>query len=157
MERFQILQDFVRCPFILLLSRSKFIRSLQTTVAWLSGQDLPYVKLVESLFHVRPKPFPENAIEEVRNRVHEAFSDFPGDDTTERVTRFQREGEVTGDAARKFIEVELQSESKEIGEMFKTSSWTACQAPKSWRSKAGSLSSQWLAGYSKTERRRKKT
>ncbi len=96
------------------------IKSLQTTVSWLSGEDTPYIKLVESLFHVKPKPFPENKIEQVRNQVHEAFSDFPGDDTTDRVTRFQRKGELTGDAARKFIEVELQGESKEIGEMFKT-------------------------------------
>ena len=96
------------------------IKSLETTVSWLSGQDFPYVKLVESLFHVQPRPFPESKIEQARNRVHEAFSDFPGDDTADRVTRFQKEGEIAGDEAREFIEVELQRESVEIGEMFKT-------------------------------------
>ncbi|MFX0046051.1 MAG: hypothetical protein ACFE8Z_09400, partial [Candidatus Hermodarchaeota archaeon] len=55
----------------------------------------------------------------VRNRVDEAFSEFPGADTAERVTRFQSAGEVTGDAAREFIEVELQKESVEIGELFR--------------------------------------
>jgi hypothetical protein len=96
------------------------VKSLKTTVSWLSGQEIPYAKLVESLYHIHVKPFSESMIEHVRSRVDEAFSEFPGDDTTDRVTRFQREGEVSGDVAQEFIEVELQRESVEIGEMFKT-------------------------------------
>jgi len=96
------------------------IKSLQTTVSWLSGRNYPYVELVENLFHIQPSFFSESTIEQVRNQVDEAFSDFPGDDTADRVTRFQKTGEVTGDVAGEFIEVELQKESVEIGEMFKT-------------------------------------
>ncbi|UCH05848.1 MAG: hypothetical protein JSW05_06695 [Candidatus Thorarchaeota archaeon] len=98
----------------------KDVSSLHTTVSWLSGQDFPYLELVERLLHVQPEAFPESKIEQVRREVEQAFSDFPGDDTADRVRRFQREGEIIGDDARRFIEVDLQKESTGIGEMFRT-------------------------------------
>ncbi len=96
------------------------LKSLRTTLLWLSGHDIPYVDLVEGLLHIKPKAFPESDVEEARQRVEEAFSTFPGEDTRDRVTRFRTEGEIEGPQAKEFIEVELQNESVEIGQMFKT-------------------------------------
>ncbi|MFQ5833278.1 MAG: hypothetical protein ACE5H4_11280 [Candidatus Thorarchaeota archaeon] len=96
------------------------IKSLRTTLLWLSGHEIPYVDLVEGLFHVEPRAFAESDVEAARQRVEDAFSTFPGEDTQDRVTRFRTVGEIIGPQAKEFIEVELQRESVEIGRMFKT-------------------------------------
>jgi hypothetical protein len=95
------------------------LHSLNTVVDWLSGKELSYEQLVEGLFHIELKQFPEDVIDESIRLLGLRISEFPGNDLRDKVTRFGSEGEVTGDDLKTLIENELQTKSKEVGELFR--------------------------------------
>ncbi|NHI90167.1 MAG: hypothetical protein EAX87_11640 [Candidatus Thorarchaeota archaeon] len=95
------------------------LHSLNTVVDWLSGKELSYAQLVEGLFHIELKQFPEDVIDESIRLLESRISEFPGKDLRDKVTRFGSEGEVTGNDLKILIEKELQTKSKEVGELFR--------------------------------------
>ena len=95
------------------------LHSLNTVVDWLSGKELSYAQLVEGLFHIELKQFPENEIDESIQLLESRISDFPGTSLLDKVTRFGSEGEITGNDLKILIEKELQPKSEEVGKLFR--------------------------------------
>jgi hypothetical protein len=95
------------------------LHSLNIVVDWLAGKEMSYAELVEGLFHIPLKRFPENEIDKNIHFLEERISEFPGDDLRDKVTRFGSEGEITGEALQQLIETELQNKSTDVGQMFR--------------------------------------
>ena len=95
------------------------LHSLNTVVDWLSGKELSYAQLVEGLFHIELRRFPEDVVDESIQLLESRMSEFPGNDLRDKVKRFGSEGEVTGNELKILIENELQTKSKEVGELFR--------------------------------------
>ena len=95
------------------------LHSMNVVVDWVSGKEMSYAELVEGLFHIKLKQFPEDDIDSNIQLVGKLISDFPGDDLHDKVTRFGSEGETTGVALQHLIENELQQKSVEVGQMFR--------------------------------------
>ena len=95
------------------------LHSLNVVVDWVAGKEMSYSDLVEGLFHITLKRFPENDLDRNIQLLEERISEFPGDDLRDKVTRFGAEGETTGEALQNLIENELQQKSLEVGQMFR--------------------------------------
>ena len=95
------------------------LHSLNVVVDWLAGEEMSYGDIVKGLFHIKLKKFPEKEIDDSIMDVEEKISDFPGEDTRDKVTRFSSEGEITGEALQHLIEDELQKRSIDVGQMFR--------------------------------------
>jgi len=104
------------------------LHSLNVVVDWLSGSDMSYAELVEGLFNIPLKRFPEEEIDKNILVLEERISDFPGDDLHDKVTRFGSTGEITGEALKQLIESELQAKSTEVGQMFRDRIYTTMGA-----------------------------
>ncbi|MFW9787210.1 MAG: hypothetical protein ACFFE2_09690 [Candidatus Thorarchaeota archaeon] len=115
---FDAMRDEVNDPLRLEYMMGE-LHSLNVVVDWLSGKDLSYAELVEGLFHTPLERFPEAEIDRNIQLLEEKISDFPGENLRDKVTRFGKEGEITGDKLQLLIETELQEKSKEVGLMFK--------------------------------------
>ncbi|MGD9395834.1 MAG: hypothetical protein PVJ05_05350 [Candidatus Thorarchaeota archaeon] len=95
------------------------LHSLNVVVDWLGGKKMTYAELVEGLFHIKLKKFPQAEIDKTIQLVEELISEFPGDNLRDKITRFTTEGEITGEALQSLIENELQEKSVEVGQMFR--------------------------------------
>ncbi|MFX1560345.1 MAG: hypothetical protein ACFFBL_07140 [Promethearchaeota archaeon] len=95
------------------------LHSLNVVVDWLAGKEMTYAELVEGLFHIPLKKFPEAVIDKTIELLEEKISEFPGNDTRDKVTQFGATGEITGEALQQLIETELQTKSIEVGQMFR--------------------------------------
>ena len=95
------------------------LHSLNVVVDWLAGKEMSYAELVEGLFHIALKRFPDAEIDQNIQLLEEKISDFPGDDLRDKVTRFGSEGEITGEDLQHLIENDLQKKSLEVGQMFR--------------------------------------
>ncbi len=104
------------------------LHSLNVVVDWLAGKEMSYAELVEGLFHIPLKRFPESEIDKSIQMLEESINEFPGDDLLDKVTKFSSEGEITGEALQKLLENELQKKSLEVGRMFRDRIFTAMGA-----------------------------
>jgi len=96
------------------------LHSLNVVVDWLDGKALSYAELVEGLFQIPMKKYPESEIDKSNELIAEVMIDFPGEDLADKIDRYTKEGEVTGDALKKLLETDLQQRSLEIGQEFRT-------------------------------------
>jgi hypothetical protein len=117
-QAFDALRDEIDDPLRLDFMMGE-LHSLNIVVDWLAGKEMSYAELVEGLFHIPLKRFPENEIDKNIQLLEERISEFPGDDLCDKVTRFGSEGEITGEALQQLIETELQNKSAEVGQMFR--------------------------------------
>ncbi|MHA2395146.1 MAG: hypothetical protein ACXAC0_00435 [Candidatus Thorarchaeota archaeon] len=117
-QTFDALRDEIDDPLRLDFMMGE-LHSLNIVVDWLAGKEMSYAELVEGLFHIPLKRFPENEIDRSIKLLEERISEFPGDDLRDKVTRFGSEGEITGEALQQLIETELQNKSAEVGQMFR--------------------------------------
>ncbi|MFW9963031.1 MAG: hypothetical protein ACFFCX_05695 [Candidatus Sifarchaeia archaeon] len=95
------------------------LHSLNMVLDWLDGTELSYSELVEGLFHIPMKKFTEVEIDKSIEIVTELLDGFPGDDLHDKITRFGKEGEITGDALQSLLENDLQQRALEIGQEFR--------------------------------------
>jgi hypothetical protein len=95
------------------------LHSLNIVVDWLDGRDLSYSELVEGLFQIPMEKFSEREIDKSIENVTNGLEKFPGDDLIDKLQRFAKEGEVTGEALQSLLESELQQRSLEIGNEFR--------------------------------------
>ncbi|MGY5863011.1 MAG: hypothetical protein RTV41_00260 [Candidatus Thorarchaeota archaeon] len=95
------------------------LHSLNVVVDWLDEKKLSYAELVEGLFQIPMKKYSEKEIDRSIELLAEAMSDFPGDDFRSKLQRFDKEGEVTGEALQNLLESNLQPRSTEIGQEFR--------------------------------------
>ncbi|MFW9805378.1 MAG: hypothetical protein ACFFFK_01455 [Candidatus Thorarchaeota archaeon] len=104
------------------------LHSLNVVVDWLSGRDQSYAELVEGLFQITLKKFPESQIDKSIALLEDSLSDFPGTNLRDKVTKFGSTGEITGEELQHLIEHELQEKSKEVGQMFRDQIFAAIGA-----------------------------
>jgi hypothetical protein len=93
--------------------------SFWTTMRWLSGVPLLYSDIVEGMFNIPLRGFRESEIDNKLSELEEMLAKYPGDDLPDKVNRFSKQGEVTGDVLRDLIENELQKSANSVGNMFK--------------------------------------
>ncbi|MFX1578479.1 MAG: hypothetical protein ACFFBJ_02445 [Promethearchaeota archaeon] len=117
-QTFDLMRDEVEDPLRLDYMMGE-LHSLNVVVDWLAGKDMSYAELVEGLFHTPLKKFPEAELDRNLILLEDQISDFPGNDLSDKVTRFGSAGEITGEELRHMIGTELQEKSKEVGEMFR--------------------------------------
>ena len=117
-QTFDVLRDEIDDPLRLEYMMGE-LHSLNVVVDWLGGKEMTYAELVEGLFHIKLKKFPQTEIEQSIQLVEELISEFLGDDLRDKITRFTSEGETTGEALQSLIENELQEKSVEVGQMFR--------------------------------------
>jgi hypothetical protein len=96
------------------------LHSLNIVVDWLDGKDISFPDLVEGLFQIPMRMYPESEIDKSIEHLTEVMSDFPGDDLLEKLQRYTEEGMVTGEALEKLLQTDLQQRSLEIGKEFRT-------------------------------------
>lgn len=94
------------------------LESLKVVVRWLSGEDIPYLRLVEGIFGITPKKFSQNEIRKAQQTVKDACTTFPGSDISEKVLKWEAESKVSGEALKKMIDTEVIERTKEIAGLF---------------------------------------
>jgi len=120
---FDAMRDEIKDPLRLEYLMGE-LHSLNMVVDWLDGTGLSYSELVEGLFHISMKKFTEAEIEKSIELVDDVLEGFPGDDLHDKITRFGKEGEITGDALQSLLEDELQQRALEIGQEFRNKIFT---------------------------------
>ncbi|MHA2140534.1 MAG: hypothetical protein ACXADC_14435 [Candidatus Thorarchaeota archaeon] len=96
------------------------VHSLLSVTRWISGEDMSYVDLVKHVFGIEASRFSESEIAGAIKEVENAFSEYPGEDTRERVERFDLDGQIRGDEAKQYIEGEMQQNAKDVSNLFRT-------------------------------------
>ncbi len=102
--------------------RAKYLigdcHSMKLVVEWLDGKRMSYADLVQGIFHIPIKQFPESIIDEKILSLDEALVGYSGNDLRDRVEKFTKEGEITGAELKKLVETELQSKARNVGQLF---------------------------------------
>lgn len=93
-------------------------QSMQIVVEWLDGRQISYSDLVRGLFHIPMKEFSESSIDRVILTLDEALENYPGSDLRNRIERFTKEGEITGQELKNLVENDLQIRAVEVGQLF---------------------------------------
>jgi len=93
-------------------------QSMKLVVEWLDGKQISYDALVQGLFHIRIKRFSESVINEKILALEDALKGYPGIDLRERVDKFSKQGEITGNELKHLVENELQAKAVEVGNLF---------------------------------------
>ncbi len=122
-ETFDALRDEIDNPLRLEYMVGE-LHSLNVVVDWLSGKDITYSELVEGLFHISMKKFSENEIDKNIELVTDLLQNYPGDSLQDKIERFGKEGEITGDALQHLLMDELQKQSIKIGQEFREKIFT---------------------------------
>jgi hypothetical protein len=63
------------------------LESFKVVVKWLSGESMPYSRLVEGLFGITPIKFSEREVHEAQQSVDDASAELPGSDVADRIRR----------------------------------------------------------------------
>ena len=93
--------------------------SMKLVVEWLNGKRMSYADLVQGIFHIPIKRFPEGIIDEAILSLDEALTGYSGDALRDRVEKFTKEGEITGSELKKLVETELQQKAISVGQLFR--------------------------------------
>jgi hypothetical protein len=94
------------------------LESLKSVVRWLSGEDIPYTRLVEGIFGITPRKFSENEIRKAQQVVEDACTGLPGSDVSEKILKWEKENKISGETLKKIIDTEVVDRTKEIERLF---------------------------------------
>jgi hypothetical protein len=94
-------------------------KSISAVIEWLDGKEFHYADLVQEIFHIPMNHFSEKVIEEKISILEEALHGHAGSDLRDKVTRFSKQGEITGSDLKILIENELQMKTIQVSELFK--------------------------------------
>jgi hypothetical protein len=94
------------------------LESMKVLVAWLSGEKIPFVRLVEGLFGVTPIKFSQKEIRKAQQVVGDASTTLPGSNVSDKILRWREENKITGDALKRAIETEVVERAKRVDELF---------------------------------------
>jgi len=94
------------------------LESLEVVVRWLSGEEISYARLVEGIFGIAPSKFGEKEIRRAQKKVEDASTSLPGSDVSERIQRWRKENEISGEALKKMVDSEIVDRTKEIERLF---------------------------------------
>jgi len=94
------------------------LESLKVVVKWLSGEKIPYIRLVEGIFGITPHKFGQNEVRKAQQIVEDACSAFPGSDVSEKVMKWREKSKVSGEALKKMIDTVIVERTQEITGLF---------------------------------------
>jgi hypothetical protein len=94
------------------------LESLKVVVKWVSGEDIPFVQLVEGIFDITPPKFTQKEISKAQQTVKDACDTLPGRDVFDKIVKWEEKGKVSGDALRKIINTEFVERTKETAALF---------------------------------------
>ncbi len=94
------------------------LESLKIVVRWLSGENIPYTSLVEGIFGIIPSKFGQDEIRKARQKVEDASASLPGSGVSEKILKWGKESEISGEALRKLIDTEVVELTKQIETSF---------------------------------------
>lgn len=95
------------------------LESIETVVRWLSGEDIPYVRLVEEIFGIVPRKFGQKEIRKAQQSVEGASADLHGVDISEKILRWREESKITGEALKRMVDTEILTRTRNIRTLFK--------------------------------------
>jgi hypothetical protein len=90
------------------------LESLKVVVRWLSGEDIPYIHLVEGIFGITPKKFAQSEIRRAQQTVEDACIDLPGSDVSEKILKWEEKNKISGEALKRIIDAEVVQCTQEI-------------------------------------------
>ncbi len=94
-------------------------RSLETVVRWINGDVTDFLELARQLFHIRARRFSERELERAVDAVHEATCRLGEGSLLERVDRLMKADEISGEALRQAIEIDLQQKTNQVAQLFR--------------------------------------
>ena len=94
------------------------LESLKVVVKWLSGEDIPYTRLVEGIFSITPRKFGQNDIRKAQQIVGDLCTTLPGSDVSEKILKWRKESKISGDALKKMIDTVIVKRTQEIRRLF---------------------------------------
>jgi len=94
------------------------LESLKVVVRWVSGEDIPFVQLVEGIFGITPPKFTQKDINKAQQDAKDACDTLSGRDVFEKIVKWEEKGKVSGDALRKIIDTEFVERTREIAALF---------------------------------------
>jgi len=94
------------------------LESLEVVVRWLSGEEIPYTRLVEGIFGITPSKFGEKEIRKAQQKVEDASINLPGSDVSQRIQKWIKENEISGEALKKTVDTEIVDRTREIERLF---------------------------------------
>jgi len=94
------------------------LESLRVVVRWLSGEIIPYSRLVKGIFGITPCKFKEREIRRAQKKVEEASASLPGSSISEKILRWMKNGEVSGKVLKELVETELAELTRKIEKLF---------------------------------------
>jgi len=94
------------------------LESLGAVVRWLSGEDIPYVRLVKEIFGITPRKFGQKEIGEAQQLVEDASTELSGSDVSEKILRWREESKIAGETLKKMVGTEVVALTEEIGGLF---------------------------------------
>ncbi|MFW9982993.1 MAG: hypothetical protein ACFFE3_13895 [Candidatus Thorarchaeota archaeon] len=122
-ETFDAVRDEIEDPLRLEYMMGE-LHSLNIVIDWLDGKDISYSELVEGLFNISMKKYPESDIDKSIELLSAAMEDFPGEDLRDKVQRYGTEGTITGTDLEILLETDLQQRALEISQEFRKKIFT---------------------------------
>lgn len=96
------------------------LESLKIVVRWLSGEDIPYTRLVEEIFGITPRKFAHKEIRRAQRAVKDSCTGLPGSDVSDKVLKWEEESKISGEALEKTIDTDVKERTREIEGLFKS-------------------------------------
>ena len=94
------------------------LESLKVVVKWLSGENIPYIRLVEGIFGIIPRKFGQNKVRKAQQIVEDACATFSGSDVSEKVLKWREESKISGEALKKMVDTVIVERTQEITGLF---------------------------------------
>jgi len=94
------------------------LESLKVVVKWLSGENVPYIRLVEGIFGITPRKFGQNEIREAQQIVGDLCTTLSGSDVSEKILKWREESKISGEALKKMIDTVIVKRTQGIRGLF---------------------------------------
>jgi hypothetical protein len=94
------------------------LESLKVVVKWLSGEDIPYTRLIEGIFSITPHKFGQGEIRKAQQIVGDVCASLPGSDVSEKILKWEEESKISGETLKKLIDTEIVELTREIEGLF---------------------------------------
>lgn len=94
------------------------LESLKVVVKWLSGENIPYIRLVEGIFGITPSKFGQNEIRKAQQKVEDSSTTLPGATVSEKILKWREKSKISGKTLKKMIDTEIAELTKEIAQLF---------------------------------------
>ena len=94
------------------------LESLKIVVKWLSGENLPYIHLVEGIFGITPCKFGQNEISKAQQKVEDASVSLSGSNVSEKILKWEEESKISGETLKSLIDTKIVERDTAIEKLF---------------------------------------